>query len=870
MLAARVHRIRLFAALVALALAATLATPASAQAEQIKIVRDRFGVPHVFAETEEGASYGAGYALARDRLWQMHVFRLIGKGRLSDLLGPVVVDIDKDVRFFTYTAEERAARFETYAEDGKANLEAFVAGINAWIDVARTDPRHLPFEFQEYGVQPIPEWTIDDSLSLQDVLILAFGSGGGNELGHAALLADLIEKFGANKGRRAFDDLVVTEDPDGPMTIPRNYDYTRRDTFARHKAAQSRRALTEDARLGLAGQESANGSGEAAVPAARGTSEQLGLIPDAGVALEGYERLQRGLDALRTVFKFGSNAQIAAPSRSEAGSSLQTAGPQVGYLLPQWLADFGMHGGDFDTTGMTFAGAGPAVLIGRGPGYAWTTTTGAGDLTDTYVEKLNPDNPREYEWKGSFEPMDCRTETYTFRGTPFESEEICRTRHGPVVAFDEENDVAYSLRYAWFNREGQTVEGFFRYNEVESVQDFATFSNFLSSNHNMFYVDDQGNYGFWHPGNHPVRTKGIDIRLPQDGTGGSEWQGLRPLSEIPHAVNFGRGWLANWNNQPAAGWKRERGWPALDNATDIQNALNPNGPALPDPEGGLINPDGLLDFEDLSANLRYAAFKDHRDTAFRPFLPRAADLSSDLAKDARNVVAGWDGFLVDRNDDGLYDSAGKTIVDRWVSLMRPAAFGDDLGELSGWAREDLLWHQLNPNDRLQQNIDWLNGQTPARFAAEGFEKAAEELAAEFESEDPSTWREDVELEHYQRLNADLFTDLAVGTVGGPNEDDQGFPGDVADHIEMDRGTYNHVVAYQTPPTAGDKLGRADVKAGSVIPPGQCGFINIAGQECPHYEDELELYLEWRYKPMPLSLKSAMAQAESVEEISFED
>ncbi|MGH2661822.1 MAG: penicillin acylase family protein [Actinomycetota bacterium] len=846
-------------------LAALLAAPvpAGAAPEEIRIVRDQFGVPHVYAQTAQGASFGAGYALAQDRLWQLHVFRRIAKGRLSDILGPLVVDIDRTVRFFTYTEEERAARFATYPADIQANLHAFADGINAWIDVVRTDPSKLPFEFAHFGEPLDEDWTVDDSVALGDVLILSFGSGGGDELANAALLADLVDRFGEEQGLQRFDDLVLTNDPDAPASIPTRYPYERRPTLARDAEAEARRGLQDDARLGL--EAAAGGTGQA--QAATGTLSQLGLIPDVRAAVAQYETLERGLRQLDRVFTFGSNAQIVGSRMSETRNAGQTGGPQVGYLLPQWLADFGIHGGDLDATGMTFAGAGPAVLIGRGPGYAWTTTTGASDLTDTYVERLNPDNPREYEWNGQFEAMDCRTEEYTARGVPFQSEEICRTRHGPVFAFDEANGVAYSLRYAWFNREGQTVEGFFRYNEVQSVEDFATFSNYLSSNHNMFYSDDQGNTGYWHPGNHPVRAPGVDIRLPQDGTGGSEWQGLLPIREVPHAVNLPRGWLTNWNNQPAQPWHREKAHPALDNVIDLQAALDPSGPTLPDPAGGVVNPDRRVDFEDLSANLRYAAFKHHRDTAFRRFLPQAG-LSSDLARRAASVILGWDGFLTDRNADGMYDSAGKTIVDHWVARMRTDAFADDLGDLSGSASESLLWHVLASDDRLSLAFDWLGGGTPADLAATAFEDAVAELAVEFDNEDPETWREEVAYEHYQRLNADLFTDLAQGQAGADASSDSAMPGDVPDLIRMDRGTYNHVVTYQARPTGSGLLGQAESKAGSVIPPGQSGFINLLGQEHEHYEDQLALYEQWRYKPMPLGEDAAMALAESVEVITY--
>ena len=66
----------------------------------------------MFAPDRRAVSYGAGYALAQDRLWQMHVFRRLGKGELSSILGPLTLDIDKDTRFWTYTAEERARLLE--------------------------------------------------------------------------------------------------------------------------------------------------------------------------------------------------------------------------------------------------------------------------------------------------------------------------------------------------------------------------------------------------------------------------------------------------------------------------------------------------------------------------------------------------------------------------------------------------------------------------------------------------------------------------------------------------------------------------------------------------------------------------------------
>jgi penicillin amidase len=869
----------------AIAACALVAGPAGSAAQEGEIVikRDKFGVPHVFGPDRRAVSYGAGYALAQDRLWQMHVFRHLGKGELSKILGPLTIDIDKDTRFWTYTAAERARRFETWPKQLRADLEAFVAGINAWIDRANADPSKMPFEFTQTGEAPIAPWTIDDSMGLQDFLILTFGAGGGNELQYAALAKRLVEKLGEEKGMLAFNDLVRTVDRDAEPTIPAGLKWRRTPTHARMKAVRSVRRLTKDARLSLTDKTSKPATGAEAPPGdGIGTADQLALVPDAVRAANAVERRLSGLRNLDLRFKFGSNAQIVGPRLAKSRNALQTGGPQVSYAIPQFLADFGMHAPGIDITGMTFAGVGPAVLIGRGKGFAWTTTTGSSDLTDTYVERLNPENRREYLYRDRWEPMECRTERYVAKGVAeLEEQEICRTRHGPIASFDEANNVAYSVRYGWMDREIGTTRGFWGFNRARGLKSYATSASMLASNHNMFYTDDRGNFGYWHPGNHPVRAKGVDLRLPQDGTGRSEWRGLLPVQKVPHAVNFKRGWLVNWNNLPARGWPRERAFDARDGVDDLSDPYY--RARTPDPRGGGRVRGRKWDFDSLSASLRHAAFADHEFDWYRSALPRAGELKTDLAKRALEVLRGWPGFRVDEDGDGLYDSAGYTLMRAWLPQLRKAAFEDELGEDDlGRARSSTeVWHVFSPRSKHALRTDWLNGKDRRAVAAEAFETAVEQLRAEFESDDPEGWRSKARLEHYTRLNADLFTDAGLGAACGELEaiftdcedqqaQDSGWPGDVEDHIEMDRGTYNHVIEYLTRASRVRRLGGSSVRAGSVIPPGQSGFVSQSGEESPHFEDQHDDYVNWTYKPMPLSMAELADQTESTETLAVPD
>lgn len=872
----RSHRAVLAALVLALV---TALMPAGAAGSPVRIVRDRFGVPHVFGATAEDVAYGAGYALAQDRLWQMHIFRLVAKGRLSHLLGPLIVSGDKNVRFWTYTAAERARRFETYPTDLKKWWLAWVEGINAWMAEVRKDPAgKMPFEFVEFG-EPLEDWAIDDSLAMSDYLIYTFGSGGGSEVRNLADLQAYIAKFGDAEGRKVWGDQIWINDPGAPLSIPADFDWRSSPSHAR--AVADLKTLEPDARISTPDGQKIASLAMNVKPLS--SQDVLGRIPVTDEVLADIDALDQGRSMLEKMFfTFGSNAQIVAPHRTATGNTALQAGPQVGHFLPEALSDFGMHSadGEIDATGMTFAGVGPAVLIGRGKGYNWTTTTGASDITDTFVEKLNPADSRQYLFDpdaGGPEParwerMECRTETYAQKGVPFDSQEICRTRHGPVLSFDVAGGVAYAARYSWFNREGGTVEGFFRYNQVRSLEDFATYANLLASNHNMFYADDQGNIGYWHPGNFPRRAPG-DLRLPFVGTGEQEWQGLLTAAEVPHAVNLPRGWLANWNNKPAIDWDRENGWGAVHGVQVFLNNLDASNAPLADPWGGVINADKEVSWEDLNANIRYAAFRDFNADFMQGFLPPAG--SNATEEKALQVLRDYNGFIYDANGDKKVDSAGYTILGRFTTELRSAIFNDDLANVPNRSSASTVLHVMEPSAQLQPEHNWLGTETREQAAVRAFKTAVNALAAQFKNSEPSTWLSDQPEQHYTRLNADLLTDVARETARSNIKTQTGLnvsvlepgavnvpPGNVPNQIRMNRGTYNHLVLYLDLPTGTGYLGDSRTEAGSVISPGQNGFINLLGQEARHTRDQFDLYVQWRYKPMPMSLAEALAVAES--------
>ena len=819
--------------------------------ETVVVERDAYGVAHVWAPSAEAGAYALGYLQAEDKLWLASLLRTAAHGRLSEWLGPLDSNVasDRAIRLLGYTPAERARKFARLPGDVQAELTAHAEGMSAYIAEANADPAKIPGEFVHLaGGLPIPAWTIDDSMALWDIVVASSSDGGRADLNQSLLRQRLIAAHGPDAGAAMFDDLVRAEDPDAPVTVPRDLDWRRDPTLA-DPAVEARRSLAPDARLSLP-----EGATSRPATGVRVRPPDL-LPPGAQAAADLHTGIDAALERIPIRRFFGSNAQVVAPHLSRTGNTLLTAGPQTDYTAPHVYWEFGLHvAGDFEVSGVTVPGL-PFPAFARGPGYTWTVTNGYSDYNDTYVEQLNPDNPREYLFQGRWEPMDCRTESHTFKGVEFSSQEICRTRHGPVLSFDTAAGVAYSRRPANWDREDGTIVAFQRWGRARDIGEFATAVAQLTANWNVFYADDDGTIGYWHAGLHPRRAAHDDIRLLHDGTGGSEWEGLLPVDEVPHATTVERGWLVNWNNTPAADWPRTRADGVRHRVLRIADAFDDG--TVADPWGGPVNPDGRWTAADAVANLRRAAHTEQGD-AFRDLLPSPSELTTERAREALAIARTWDGLAYDADDDGYYDSPAVPLLRRWLDVATAAVFADDLGADAGWARVDDLWHVLSSESTAPLRFDWLGGADPRQVAAETFEAAVAAMSGE-----PQSWRRAVSMTRYTHYNLNLAGDLVDAAecpdpIGGTclrdHRDALGVapPGYVAPHMAMNRGGYNHVVAYQEPPSAGSPRGAVPVVACSVLTPGNSGFQNLAGQVSPHFADQRELYVTWQLKHMALT------------------
>lgn len=490
----------------------------------VRIVRDAYGVPAVYGDSDTDMWWGAGYAVAQDRLFQIEAFKRATTGTLAEILGRSALEDDIVARRDFYTEAERMEMVESLSGDLRTRWQAYADGVNAWIDAVRSDPSKMPAEFAALGAAPEP-LQVHEMAAIGIYLARTTPSDDGEELAN-------LEGFQA-VGKRAFNRVFPLRTPGQHGTVPRSEGLF--PSRPGRTPRDERRAFRRSARY------------------AKGLP-----LPDA----EGSNA--RASTASHFLPDLGGSKMWAM---SKGGRSWLLTGPQLGFVIPERLVELELHSPSLNVRGTTAAGV-PIIGIGHNEHVAWGVTSGLGDEDDLYAEQIVGDEG--YRFRGQTRAMECRDETFTYRPPPADllalldvvvpdtssgihTERICRTVHGPVQEVVEGEGIAYARRYAIWKREVGTIHGLDAINRARTIADVDAAADALTWNENLMAADDQGNIGFWNPGLLPLRSKRWDERLPFPGTGRAEWDGLLKPRQRPQVVNPKRGWLANWNNPPSFG-----------------------------------------------------------------------------------------------------------------------------------------------------------------------------------------------------------------------------------------------------------------------------------------------------------------------------
>jgi penicillin amidase len=487
--------------------------------EPAEIIVDRWGVPHIYAGTHYDAFFVQGFNAARDRLWQIDLWRRRGLGLLSEAFGEDYVEQDRANRLFLYRGD-MYREWLAYGSDAKRIAEAFTAGINAYIDLIDEKPELLPPEFELLDYRP-SRWEASDVVRIRSHGLLRNVP---NEVRRARIACAL--------GLKTADSWRVLE-PEWTTTIPEGLDPCDvpaevLTTYALARSGVSFEPETESA---------------AAMP-----------LPVDGVGA-------------------GSNNWAVAPSRSATGRPVLADDPHRSHAVPslRYIAHL-------VAPGMNVIGAGepalPGISIGHNERIAFGLTIFPIDQEDLFVYERDEDH---YGYADGWERFRSIRETIPVRDAPGVEVILRFTRHGPVIFENEEH--AFAVAAGWLEPGMAPYFGSVEYMRASNWREFLSALNrWGAPSENQVYGDVDGNIGYKPAGLFPRRPN-WDGLMPVPGDGRYEWDGFFDMDVLPVEFNPDRGFTgsANSMNLPdeyaidkypvgfewAEPWRYDRVWEVL-------------------------------------------------------------------------------------------------------------------------------------------------------------------------------------------------------------------------------------------------------------------------------------------------------------------
>lgn len=544
----------------------------------VTITRDKkTGVPHIKGTTRYGTEFGAGFAAGQDRLWMMDLFRHIGRGELTPFAGGALANQGLEQQFWPsapYTEADYQAQIERIrttegvrGAQAMADAQAYVDGINTY-RVQSKNGRYFPGEYVLTGhidsitnVGEIQPFTLSDLIAIASVVGGQFGGGGGGEVQAALSLLAAQQKYGLAEGTRVWESFRQREDPEAVLTLHDGSSFP----FA-NKPANPRGTALPDAgsvvteqlvhdRTGSAG---SNAKSPLRAPAALEPAQ--GMFDD-GVIEPGSIGGRRGM----------SNALLVSGKSTASGHPIAVFGPQTGYFAPQLMMLQELQGPGISARGVSFAGVGMYVQMGRGQDYAWSATSSAQDITDTYAVELCQDDVH-YLYRGVCTPMEKLEKRNAWQPTVADSTaagsyrmQVWRTNYGIVThrAKIGGKPVAYTSLRTTYRHEADSIIGFQMLNDPSFVTDAASFqqaAHNIDYAFNWFYADSR-TAAYFNSGMNPARSTATDPALPITAERQYEWQGFDPANNTAtytsfaqHPQSIGQDYYISWNNRQATGY----------------------------------------------------------------------------------------------------------------------------------------------------------------------------------------------------------------------------------------------------------------------------------------------------------------------------
>lgn len=598
----------------------------------VEILKDRWGVSHIYAETEHDLFFAQGYSAARDRLFQFEIWRAQATGTTAAILGPRAVDRDHGTRLFRFRGDMQK-EMQHYHPRGAAIIGAFVDGVNAYIDQALEDPDKLPLPFHLLGITP-QHWTEEVVISRHQGLLGNIGL----ELRTGRAVCEM--------GAEAVKDVQYYHPHEPDLTLDPIVDC---DSLVENDILYLYNAYRQPIRF----------EPEDIVERKARRSDTDFATLAALVDQEERELQRNDLESI------GSNNWVVSGDLTQDGWPMMINDPHRRQSVPSlryWAHLVG--------PGWNVIGGGeptiPGISIGHNDYGAWGLTVFGTDGEDLYVYETNPENPNQYRYKRRWESMSVIKETIDVKGASPVTVTLKYTRHGPVVFEDTEKNLAYAVRPAWMEFGGAPYLASLRMDQAKNWEEFrdaCAYSNIPGEN--MIWADREGNIGWQAVGIAPIRSN-FSGMVPVAGDGRFEWDGYLPIKSKPNEYNPARGYIetSNSNYTPpdfryldAIGytWTDPFRWARGSEALESGRKFN------------------MTDMIDLQ--------NDYLSIPARTLVPFFRGLRSDntVVETARRMLLGWD-FVLDRDSvtAGIYVAFERRLLANIEILKVPESARDYL------------------------------------------------------------------------------------------------------------------------------------------------------------------------------------------------
>ncbi|MFG2633413.1 penicillin acylase family protein [Streptomyces sp. NPDC048362] len=522
----------------------------------VDVKRDGYGIPQIYASSDEDLFMAQGFVQAQDRFYEMDVRRHMTSGRLSEMFGQGQVKNDEFLRTLGWDRIAKQEYDTKLSPSTKKYLQAYAKGVNAYLQ--GKDGKDISLEYAALGLTndyTPGRWTPVDSVSWLKAMAWDLRGNMQDEIDRALMTSRL--------GPQQIQDLYP-EYPYGrnkPIVQEGQYGELSKTFQQNGSTSTSGTPGTSGGATGAsAGSTGATGSATSGAAGSGLTSQLAGLykildnVPTAvGVNGQGI----------------GSNSWVVSGKYTITGKPLLANDPHLSASLPSVWYQMGLHCRtvsstcQYDVTGYTFAGM-PGVVIGHNGKIAWGMTNSGVDVTDLYLEKVTANG---YLYDGEVRPFKSREETIKVAGGTSKSIVVRQTQDGMPLLSDRDDELVqvgrkatvntaapdrgdgYGIALRWTALDpGTSMDAVFAIDKAANWNDFrAGAALFDVPSQNLVYADGE-HIGYTLPGKIPTRSSADDGSLPAPGWDSKyRWTGFIKKDELPYEYDPRRGYIVTAN-----------------------------------------------------------------------------------------------------------------------------------------------------------------------------------------------------------------------------------------------------------------------------------------------------------------------------------